>query len=349
MTTRIGLIARADRTGLAVQTHAFWRNMNPHRTLVVDLSYCSGKKPDLSMYPDGELWSTTTYPHVYSQPDEQIDAFLDEVDVVFTCETPYNYWLFERAREKGVRTVLQYNYEFLEYLVAPDLPKPDLFAAPSTWYMDVVERRGFGPVVHLPVPVEVREDQIVRTELNQILHTLGNPAMEDRNGTFILLEAMQHVKSDVRVRVRSQRRFQKPKWFERDPRIKFDYRGTVDPWSQYSPDDDLYVMPRRFGGLCLPVGEALSLGMPVLMSKCPPNDSWLPQDWLVPGKWGRKIQTRARIPLYHTNPVRLAAKIDELHDNPDLVEEGSYWALDWASTHSWAALGDQYESALQGT
>ena len=33
---KIGLIARADRTGLAVQTWEFWRNMQPYKTLVIN-------------------------------------------------------------------------------------------------------------------------------------------------------------------------------------------------------------------------------------------------------------------------------------------------------------------------
>lgn len=351
---RVGLIARADRTGLAVQTWGFWRNMKPHRTFVVDLSYCSGKSPDIAQYPGAELWRTRTYPDTYIEPDEQLDAFLDDVDVVFTCETPYNYWLFERAREKGVRTVLQFNYEFLEYLVAPHLPRPDLFVAPSLWnWNKLIRTTGEDSTIFLPVPVDrevlarsgaFRE----RTQVRQIVHTVGNPAMEDRNGTNILLEAVKHVKSPVTFRILAQRRFPKPDTYARDSRVKFDYKGTKDYWDQYQAEDDMYVMPRRFGGLCLPINEALSLGMPVQMTKCSPNELWLPDYMLVPGRSSVRIKTRAPLNTVDTNPYRLAARIDEFHQNPELVVKGSRWALDWAAKHSWDALRGEYESALQG-
>lgn len=351
---KVGLIARADRTGLAVQTWAFWRNMNPDRTLVVDLSYCSGKHPDMALYPGAELWRTKTYPDTYSEPDEQLDAFLDDVDVVFTCETPYNYWLFERAREKGVRTVLQFNYEFLEYLVAPKLPRPDLFAAPSLWnWNKLVRTTGEDSTIHLPVPVDreilersgaLRE----RNQLRQVLHTVGNPAVADRNGTNILLEAIKHVKSPVQFRILAQRRFQKPDTYVRDSRVKFDYQGTRDFWDQYKSEDDMYVMPRRFGGLCLPINESLALGMPVMMTKCPPNNLWLPDQMLVPGRPSLRIKTRAPLTTVDANPYRLAARIDEFHEHPQLMMEGSRWALGWAEKNSWDALRGEYEAALQG-
>jgi hypothetical protein len=42
-----------------------------------------------------------------------MDWLSDDVDLIFVCETPLNYCLFEKAEAKGVPVVLQYNYEFL--------------------------------------------------------------------------------------------------------------------------------------------------------------------------------------------------------------------------------------------
>ncbi|MGW8178315.1 MAG: hypothetical protein ACWGQW_06055 [bacterium] len=49
---RVGLIARADKTGLGIQTYEFYKQMNPDKVMVVDLSHCSGQSPDMSLYPD---------------------------------------------------------------------------------------------------------------------------------------------------------------------------------------------------------------------------------------------------------------------------------------------------------
>ena len=41
---KLGLIARADNTGLGMQTWEFYRAMKPEKTLVVDISAMNGNK-----------------------------------------------------------------------------------------------------------------------------------------------------------------------------------------------------------------------------------------------------------------------------------------------------------------
>ena len=44
------------------------------------------------------------------------------------------------------------------------------------------------------------------------------------------------------------------------------------------------IMPRRYGGLCLPLAEAMTSGLPVFRSSVSPNNE-LPADWLIPGEF----------------------------------------------------------------
>jgi glycosyltransferase involved in cell wall biosynthesis len=345
---RVGLIARADRTGLAAQTWSFWKNMRPDATLVVDLSHCSRQQPEMQRYdgdPNVMMWSAAIYPSLELQPDPVLEAFLDRVDVVFTCETPYSMWLFQRAREKGVRTVLQPNYEFLEYAAARGLPEPDVFALPSPWHETEIRRVLPGrSIVHLPVPVD-REllPHRRRTELSTLLHTAGTPAMEDRNGTLLLMEAMQHVTAPVRLTVRTQKHL--PRAASRN--VIVDTRPTVNYWDLYQ-DEDLYVMPRKFGGLCLPMQEALACGMPVLTTAVPPQNEWFPPDLLVEARPVKEVMTRAPITIFQADPRDIAKQIDWLHSNPERFAELSDWADLWATGHSWDALRPVYEQVLAG-
>jgi len=353
---RIGLVARADRTGLAVQTWCFWRNMHPHRTLIVDLSHCSGQQPEVGRYgglsDQVSLYRDRLYPTKYHHPDDTIDAFLDDVDVVFTCETPYNYWLFDRAREKGVRTVLQYNFEFLEYLVKSDLPRPDLLAAPSLWHFDDVTT-GVGGCrhAHLPVPVDLGTLRAHlparrRTELRRILHTVGHPTGEDRNGTRPLIDAMHtiHARTGVELVIRSQRHTNPPM---HGPGITVDHRSMEHFWETFDVAADLYVMPRRFGGLCLPVQEALGLGMPVLMSDESPQNRWLPANTLIPATRNRQvIHTRAPLHPVDCSPKAIADAVIRLHERPDELAALSDWALTWAAQQSWDVWGPIYHDVF---
>jgi glycosyltransferase involved in cell wall biosynthesis len=341
---RIGLIARADKTGLGVQTWSFWRNMDIHKMLIVDLSEHSRQQPITDQY-DGatfNIWSRTGYPSTVSSKSSVVEEFLKDLDVVFTCETPYNYWLFERAKELGVKTVLQFNYEFLDYMNNTGLPEPDLFLAPSKWHLDDVKRRlPNRNIEFLPVPVDRTLLPFKkRHRLKSIFHSVGTSAMLDRNGTDIVLDALQYLKSPIQVRITSQ---VNRNWD--DPRVSIINRKFDNFWELYG-NEDLFVMPRKFGGLCLPMNEAISVGMPIVSSACSPQTDWIPSDLLIPAFAVDNVMTRAPIDVYECSPVDLAAKLDELYENPDMVSEYSEWADWYAESISWTSLKPQYVSIL---
>ncbi len=347
---RVGALCRADKTGLGTQTHGFWKHMKPHRTLVVDLSHCSGQAPDLSMYagdPGVSVWANRTYPSIAPTHDPVIEAFLNDVDVVFGCETFYNSWFLQRARELGKRSILQPNYEFLEWLLHPELAEPDVFALPSPWHRAEIQAALPGRDIRdLPVPVDRNllpfrlRDEGLRT----ILHTAGTPAMEDRNGTLLLIEAMHHVRSPVHCIIHTQKPLGAPSV---PPNVEIRNATVPRYWDLYA-EGDLFVMPRKFGGLCLPMNEALSVGMPVLMTAVCPQDLVLPPDLLVPATLRTEIMTRAMIGVYEADPVVLAERIDWFYEHPYRLSELSAWSGAWAKRHSWDALRPAYEEVLAG-
>lgn len=341
----LGLIARADNRGLGIQTHEFYRNMSPAKTMVVD---CDSAMP-LPMYLD-------RYPNamvVHRIPNTgDIREFLDGLDAVFTAETPYNYELFTLAARMSIRTVLQYNFEFLEDIRKPHLPKPTVFASPSTWrYGDVP----FQNKCLLPVPIATdrftpRDHGPVATEF---LHIVGRPAAHDRNGTVALLGALQHVTATVTVRIKCQlpghvsglvkaHRIRVPS----NVTLDICHGDTDDYWQLYT--GDVLIMPRRFGGLCLPAQEAIGAGMPVIMPAISPNIDWLPASWLIPATVTGSFHARNPIDLYSTSDRDLAAKIDEFATDTSFYSDARMKAADIATQLSWRTMGSEYQRVISG-
>lgn len=308
---RIGLIARSDNSGLGNQTVEFYRHMKPAKTMVIDLS----QHNELQQFPDrfeGDpgVMFVKGFP-VYGA----IDEFLRDIDVVFTCETPYNYVLWQMARERGIKTVQQYNWEFLDYLIewGKDYPKPDLFASPSAWHHDELR---FENKLRLPVPVDRERCKFRhRHDPTQFLHIVGNAATHDRNGTRTVLEAVQYVKSpDFKLYIRVQRNVDLAtlkQWLQPgEERVEFIFGDTENYWELYDKGNIL-LMPRRFGGLCLPMQEAISTGMPVITTDISPNNEWLPKEWLLPARQIDEFTTREPVAVYTAEPQDLAAKCDQ--------------------------------------
>lgn len=342
---KLGLIARADNRGLGVQTLEFYRHMAPVKTMVVDCDSAMPLPMHLDRYPDATVVSRI--PNT-----RDVSEFLDGLDVVFTAETPYNYEFFARASRMGVRTVLQYNFEFLEDMRKPYLPKPTLFASPSTWrYGDVPYRNK----CLLPVPIAI--DRFTASDhgpvATQFLHIVGRPAAHDRNGTVALLSALAHVTASVTVTVRCQlpgyvsgliaaERIRTP------PNVTLIvHPGDVtDYWELY--EGDVLIMPRRFGGLCLPAQEAIGAGMPVIMPAIAPNIDWLPADWLVPATMAGSFHARSSIDLYTTSDRELAAKIDQFATDATFYASARAKAADIATELSWTAMRSEYDRILAG-
>lgn len=351
---KVGLIARADRSGLAVQTWEFYRNMKPAKTLVINPSWVqSGQRLDASMYPGESVLDSRPYPESAMTPDAAIDAFLDDLDVVFTCETPYNFWLFQRARERGVKTVLQYNYEFLEWLCPSEMPKPDLLAAPSLWNFDKVNI-GVNKVF-LPVPVN--RDALpcrLSTELRHILHTAGTGAHEDRNGTSMMREAMSLLPREVDVHLTIYAQPGKTGELYASQggsgeKVSVVHLTSDRYFELYENQEDAYFMPRKFGGLCLPLNEASSCGMPVIMTDMSPQNLWVPKEALleahhVPSK---DFQARASIQVWETTAEIIKDKIVELYYNPELVEELSACSNVYADHISWERMRPVYNKTFE--
>lgn len=356
---KLGLIARADKTGLGYQTKEFYDHMKPAKTMVVDIGHLNGNGQHPEWYPGAQL--------VKGFPDQNdIEEFLQGLDVVFIAESPYNYWLLERARQLGVKTAIQYNYEFFDWFVY-DRPKPDMLIAPSRWhYAEVDEWCRANGVQHVYLHCPVNRDLLPFkqvTRAHRFLHVAGKPAAHDRNGTYAVIAASKYVKApDMEIVVH----------FQGEQGLKHQLTDTTAEYRQAAERDgnpeklrirvreyenyqDVFaaahvlLLPRRYGGNCLPMNEALSCGMPVVMPDISPNNEFLPKNWLIPAAVTSRFQPRAEVDIYSIDPVTLAAKIDEfaVMNRSQMLFE-SYTADKLAQKISWLALTQQYRQALEG-
>ena len=316
---KLGIVARADNTGLGNQTRELVNMLNPDKILLVD-SYSFKNNPQFPEWYDG--YDITKNSAEFPTKDD-IRKFLDGLDVVISCETFYNHDFIKIARSKNIKTILQYNYEFLDYLVYPQLDYPDVLVAPSMWNFEKVKKL-FGDktkVIYLPPPTDHKTFESVRknnlsTKHGRILHIMGRKAAKDRNGTDSVIQMLKYSTSDYELVVRTQ--------FPLD-NMSSDKRLTVDVNDIKNREDmydgfDAMVLPRRYAGLCLPMNEALMSGLPVFMTDVSPNNIVLPQDWLVPARPVAKIKTRTSLDVYDADKVRLGRMIDRYIDGNNIEE-----------------------------
>jgi hypothetical protein len=306
---RLGIIARSDNTGLGYQTKQLTDMLNPSKVMLIDFSQHNNNKQHPEWYNGYEVIN------VLGIPDSRdIDRFLKDIDVVLSCETFYNNdELILKARDKGIKTILQYNYELFGNLSKKNMALPNVLVSPSLWKIDDIEFK-FGrkaKVVHLPPPTNISlfdgARKINRSKTyNRILHIGGKRAAQDRNGTNTIVDMLRYSKADYQLVIRTQTKLDIN---FNDDRIVLDYNDSEDRESMYVGFDAM-ALPRRYAGLCLPMNESLLSALPVFMTNISPNNKVLPEKWLVESHLIDQFKAKTMIDVYEANLRKLAELID---------------------------------------
>lgn len=333
------MIGRCDGGGLAALTREVHRHLNPARTLLLDLE----EQGRGACIPDDYAHDPNLYRITYKGglADAAVEWLTAEgVDVLWSAETFYEGRIPLAAHRNGIRTIV---YAMPELASWPQPPRA--VTVPTTWRLDALPNATL-----LPMPVA--RDRLPyrhRPTVEHLYHVAG-AAMLDRNGTQTLLDALPFIAHPVRVTIRSERPLNVPAC---DLDVTVLDEPAVDYWDAYPPDIDLLVMPRRYGGLSLPVQECASLGVPSLMLQ---TDPYAQEAFVtaVPSVSHRlhpmKGCPRPGVPVHTADPRAVAHAIDWLIEHPDLQAQASVEADWWAASHDWKGpLGGRWRAMLDST
>ena len=338
---KLGLIARCDQSGLGIQTWEFARHMKPKRVLLVRMGAAARGPEHPDWYAGAEVIETSL---VVSEA--LVRSFVDGLDMVFTCEGTYYDGFGDVAAEYGCRTVVQANPE----LYRPDHLGEHVPVFPTSWELD----RYDDPLL-LPVPVaRDRLPYTHRTQVKRFVHVAA-PAMLDRNGTDTVLAALGYVDRECEVVLHVPEGAERPKLRAMQPNggrvgnveLVLPDRSVANYWDIYEGADAL-LLPRRYGGLSLPMQEAASLGMPIVTTDLSPqNEAPLGAVYVEAMKPRPTRMKGGHFDLWHVKPARFAAGMNALLHNPDLVSRLSEEANYRAEALSWQHWEPEYRERLE--
>ena len=340
-----GIIARCDNTGLGNQTRDLVRMLNPDRILLVNSAKFNNNKQYPEWYDGYNVTMTNGFP-----TKQEVAIFMDGLNSVLTCETFYHPHFINLAQRRKVKTLMQYNYEFLDHLNKPDMPLPTYMISPSYWKVDETIAK-FGndtKVVHIPPPIHLDDFKSVREnnmskDHKRLLHIGGKAASQDRNGTQTVIDMLRYSKADYELVIRSQSELNIN---YKDSRLTVEI-GNIDSRSEMYNGFDAMIMPRRYAGLCLPMNEALVSGLPVFMTDISPNNQILPNDWLVSSSKVSTLMTRVKLDVYEADVRELGKKIDRYINTDKKLQKEKAATIGFENFDP-SILKDQYLQILEG-
>lgn len=335
----IGIIARSEDRGLGIQTWEICRHLDPAKVFVVDMGELAGRfDKHVERY---EQWDSTVIPYERIGERPFMARLLDGLDVVYTAETFYKWQLCDVARALDVATVCHLNPEFHGHHIDLHEPRPTQWWLPSRWLMHDERIPDDAHYVPMPCPTDRWPEPAPLYDGSRplrVLHISGHAAMGDRNGTRTLLAALKEVRQPMEVTVTTQ-----DGSLPSPGRLKnVTYRmvgAKRDYWKLYEGYDVL-VIPRRYGGLCLPAIEAAGAGLALVMSDVSPNGDYPARR--IAGSLGSPLKGKVgEIPTFTTDARQLAKMLDTLAVIPGECADLQMRSRRWADINSWdnARLG----------
>lgn len=327
---KLGLIARRDNTGLGYQTKDYYDHLKPVKTMVIDLSKLNGNTQNTKWYPNEMV--IDCFPNRL-----QIQEFLKGLDVVLMAETPMNYDLYTIAKSMGVKTVNVINWEFFDHIAKPELPLPDVIVMPSMWHYEDAKKFCEEKSIELHQihhPVDRSKITYRPRATTKVFHIAGKPAVHDRNGTWEALAAYP----TLRITTQDEA-------FANQIRKRYRHSDVfVDvPYNQLFDMGDILLFPRKYGGNCLPLNEALAAGIPVLMPDISPNNHLLPREWLYRAIKKGSFTPRTTVDIYEPIIDSVRERIEYVKEN---IQQESIKANQIADSISWETLKPKYLEVL---
>lgn len=332
---KLGLIARCEDRGLGNLTREFYEHMSPDRVLLV-LPHSDLDK-HVMWYP-GATWcelDVKTKGNVGSHfvDENLVREWLHGLDIVYTAETFYDWRITEWAREQAVRTVC---HAMPEYFRIERAPMVDQWWNPTTYRQAHMPRK-----THVvPVPIATDRFGLITSEPEvplRWLHPAGARAAKDRNGTVTLMRALKLVKEQHDVTIRSQEYFDWGVTVGRNVRLT-QHHDSVEDYATIYENTDAVIIPRKYGGLCLPAHESMAAGCALVMTDTRPNNEWPIVPIPVEMEGGVMGMYDNKIPLAVAQPGAIAEVMDFMATNLDTVRLKRAQSFQYASSFSWERL-----------
>ena len=327
---KLGIVARMDLgSGLQNQTLNLCKMLKPDKVLLIDSTPFNGAKQHPELYDGFNTDKVWGFPNL-----NQYMEWLKGLTHVLTAETFYNERVINYCLRHNIKTFVQPNYEFMDAMIHPATP-PTKYLMPSYWKNKEVQE-AYPDTIYLPPPLfpndfkDARQTNFRRSGKPRFLHVVGKQASKDRNGTVSVMEALRYTTEDFELVIRSQYPLDFTVY---DERVKVEINNFPNQQDLYS-DFDALILPRRYGGLCLPTNEALMAGLPVIMTDIEPNNKVLPKKWLVPAKSHDRLLTRMVLDVYNADPIELSKVINTLcqdditNDKAEAFELGMMYSAD---------------------
>lgn len=268
---------------------------------------------------------------------QDVERFLDWIDVLLIIETPFNIPIMRKAKDRGIKIVLVPMYECTPSNLPLDLV--DQIINPSE-----LDQQYYPTGQYLPVPIPKWVSWKKRTKATTFVHNAGHGGVQGRNGTKELIQAIPLMRSNAQIILRTQNHRLLPADVASLKNV--DVRLGTYPKEQLYLEGDVFLFPEKFNGLSLPLQEAKASGMLVMGTDRFPINTWTQRDCLIPTYTSRDINPFGiRIKEDRVSPEAIAQTVDDWYGRN--ISGHSDTGQKFLEQRSWDVLGPQWAKLIR--
>ena len=251
----------------------------------------------------------------------KVEEWVRSVDVVVFCEFPFYNNLLMECEKQDKRTVCIPMYEWMPEGGQGWPKQVDLFICPTKQCYEELCYQV--PCTYFPWPVDTKRFQFrERLKCKQFLFINGHGGYNKRKGGEVIKNAI-NLWPDMPVKVRTQKQSDWPSGT--------DFAGPVESNCDLYEEGDVLIAPHTVDGLGLEPMEAMSAGMPVIVSEGKPWDE-NPALARIVSTAGRS-KFRRNVTTYKASPVALVRLCKSLLNSD--ISAKSQEARNWAEANCW--------------
>lgn len=318
---KIGLVGYNCNTGLGELNRQIATYVDVDRWLVKPHAKHKTNPP----HDDVDTWICPT--------GVKVDKFVRSVDVVLFCETHYYNQLHAACQRLNKRMVCVPMQEWMPPGAKGWPQQVDLFICPNQYCYDLFSH--VMPCIKFDWPVDTKRFQYkVRDKVKQFLYLHGHGGVQNRKGGPVIKELLR-LWPDAPVVVRSQAKEDWPagtKFLPESP-------SNADVYS----DADVLICPHTVDGLGLEPLEAMSCGMPTIVTDGRP---WDEAPALVRIRSTVTQSTfRRPVQVFTPDANHLLEICKEWINKP--IESEALAVREWAEKRSWDVLADRFTETVR--
>lgn len=327
-TKRVGLVGFNCRSGLGELNRQITTYCHIDRWLVKP----HNSYPTLPDHPDVDTFHCPT--------GAKIEKFLDGIDTVLFCETPYYNNLIEECKKRGKRTVCVPMQEWMPAGCQGWPMDVDLFICPTKHAYDQFAH--VVPCAYFPWPVDtLRFPFQERPVCDSFLFLNGHGGYDGRKGKNVICKALE-IWPHMPILVRSQ---QPESW---PIQVKF-LSGDINENADLYATGSVLVAPHSIDGLGLEPMEAMSCGMPVITTDGRPWNE-LPAVARIQARVDKR-KVRRPVDWYLPLAESLVAACKQLLHNsskhPTYFQDQCRKARHWAESRAWEAKARMFTDLVR--